>query len=191
MSEGNRDRLLEAAKLAFSRYGYRRTTMGDVAELAGMSRPAVYLSFPNKRAVFDALALAIRDQALAAGEAAWPPGAPLGTSLPAAILAKDLPLYRLLHASAHGAELMAVDEALTAEITRDLEAAFARFLAGRAAALAGSGAIDLAAFGTAEDFGTTVGLIAAGLKHEAVDEAAYADSVHRFCRLVEAATRPR
>nr|WP_246563227.1 TetR/AcrR family transcriptional regulator [Bradyrhizobium liaoningense] len=45
---------VEAATKVFSRYGYARTTMGDIAEQAGISRPALYLLFPDKDAVFAA-----------------------------------------------------------------------------------------------------------------------------------------
>ncbi len=44
---------LESAAEAFTRYGYARTTMGDIAVRAGMSRPALYLLFRDKEAIFD------------------------------------------------------------------------------------------------------------------------------------------
>ncbi|MCK1411202.1 TetR/AcrR family transcriptional regulator [Bradyrhizobium sp. 76] len=46
---------IEAATEVFSRYGHARTTMGDIAAKAGMSRPALYLLFPDKDAVFAAV----------------------------------------------------------------------------------------------------------------------------------------
>ena len=51
-------RVLEATKRVFLRYGYRRVTMQDIADEAGISRPALYLIFPNKEEAFLA---AIRD----------------------------------------------------------------------------------------------------------------------------------
>jgi len=47
-------RVLEAAKTVFLRYGFRRVTMQDIAEAAGVSRPALYLIYPNKEEVFKA-----------------------------------------------------------------------------------------------------------------------------------------
>ncbi|WP_338661976.1 helix-turn-helix domain-containing protein [Pararoseomonas sp. SCSIO 73927] len=44
---------LDSATDVFTRYGYARTTMGDIAARAGMSRPALYLLFPDKQAAFD------------------------------------------------------------------------------------------------------------------------------------------
>lgn len=48
-------RVLEAATAVFFRYGYRRTTMGDIATAAGISRPALYLLFCNKERIFEAV----------------------------------------------------------------------------------------------------------------------------------------
>ncbi len=38
----------------FLRYGHARTTMGDVAGEAGISRPALYLVFPRNEDIFTA-----------------------------------------------------------------------------------------------------------------------------------------
>lgn len=43
---------VQSAEKVFIRYGYARTTMGDIAAAAGMSRPALYLLFPDKDAIF-------------------------------------------------------------------------------------------------------------------------------------------
>jgi len=44
--------ILGAAESVFVRYGFARTTMGDIAKAAGMSRPALYLQFKDKEAIF-------------------------------------------------------------------------------------------------------------------------------------------
>lgn len=51
--ESKEHRAIEAATAVFTRFGYAKTTMGDIAAEAGMSRPALYLLFPDKQAVFD------------------------------------------------------------------------------------------------------------------------------------------
>jgi AcrR family transcriptional regulator len=55
MTEDKRQRILSAALEVFMRYGYRRVTMDDIAQHVGMSRPALYLSFPGKEAIFRAV----------------------------------------------------------------------------------------------------------------------------------------
>ena len=48
-------RIIEAATSVFLRYGFRRSTMGDLAEAAGLSRPSLYLRFCNKERLFEAV----------------------------------------------------------------------------------------------------------------------------------------
>ena len=52
MENEKETRVLEATKRVFLRYGYRRVTMQDIADEAGISRPALYLIFPNKEEAF-------------------------------------------------------------------------------------------------------------------------------------------
>ena len=47
--------IIEAATSVFLRYGFRRSTMGDLAEAAGISRPSLYLRFCNKEKLFEAV----------------------------------------------------------------------------------------------------------------------------------------
>ena len=47
--------ILRAAFECFARYGLRRTSMGDIAKGAGMSRPALYRYYSGKEDIFNAL----------------------------------------------------------------------------------------------------------------------------------------
>lgn len=47
--------VLDAAYGVFYRYGFARTTMADLASAAGLSRPALYLVYPGKAEVFEAV----------------------------------------------------------------------------------------------------------------------------------------
>lgn len=46
--------ILEAARPVFVRFGYRKTSMDDVARAAGVSRQGLYLHFANKEELFRA-----------------------------------------------------------------------------------------------------------------------------------------
>jgi len=53
MTESNaamarRDDIVRAAIGVFLRYGYARTTMRDIAQATGLTRPTLYLTFPTK-----------------------------------------------------------------------------------------------------------------------------------------------
>jgi AcrR family transcriptional regulator len=52
MADNKRERLLSAAKEVFLRYGYKRVSMNDIAEAAGISRPSLYLVFKSKEDIF-------------------------------------------------------------------------------------------------------------------------------------------
>ena len=60
--DDKRARILDAAFLKFSAYGLSRTSMADVADGAGMSRPALYQYYANKDEIFTA----VLERALAA-----------------------------------------------------------------------------------------------------------------------------
>jgi AcrR family transcriptional regulator len=52
MEATKRNKVLTAARDVFLRYGYKRVTMNDIAEAAGISRPALYLVFESKEEIF-------------------------------------------------------------------------------------------------------------------------------------------
>ena len=54
-AQAARDRLMEAAEACFDRYGVAKTTMDDIAKMAGVSRPTVYRHFDDR----DSLILAV------------------------------------------------------------------------------------------------------------------------------------
>jgi TetR/AcrR family transcriptional regulator len=47
--------ILDAATAVFLRYGYRKTSMDDLARAAGLSRQGLYLHFRTKEALFHAV----------------------------------------------------------------------------------------------------------------------------------------
>jgi AcrR family transcriptional regulator len=48
-------KILHAAKSVFLKYGYTKTTMHDIAEAAGISRPGLYLIYSKKEEIYNAL----------------------------------------------------------------------------------------------------------------------------------------
>jgi len=185
-----RARLLDAARAVFSRYGFKRASMADIAAEAGVSRPALYLWFRSKQDVLRSLAEQLRELALAGAEAGWKAGASFEANLEATILGKDLELFRLLHASEHGAEIMAADEKLTAEISRDLERRFRALLAAHIRAAAEAGDIDLASMDhDAEGFADILATTLKAQVNEAEDEETFRRAVRRLSRMASAAVR--
>jgi AcrR family transcriptional regulator len=167
--------VLSAAITVFARYGFAKATMGDIAREAGVSRPALYLLFANKEALFQTLTQSLLEQALSAAETAWTPGAPAHPGLHDALLAKELPIFRLLKSSPHAEEILSANSRLLGELHTEHETRFAALLAAR-----------LAAAGVAEALATATLVTHAlhGLKTANATEDAFRADVERLSRLV-------
>lgn len=101
------DAILDAAFGVFASYGYRRTTMEDIARAVGLSRSALYLHFRNKEDIFRSLTHRHFDTSMAGMEAALHrPGQTEEEALFAAFVAKDGPLMEMIFATPHGEELL-------------------------------------------------------------------------------------
>src|ERR1022692_4512803 len=65
IDRGRRELVLAAALDTFARYGYRKTSMEDVARSAAISRPGLYLLFGSKQELFSAAVTQALDRSLA------------------------------------------------------------------------------------------------------------------------------
>src|SRR5215470_9106197 len=65
-----RTRILDAAMLVFRRHGFRRSSIEQVAEAAGLTRQALYHHFDSKEALFRAVIERVHESAIAAEDAA-------------------------------------------------------------------------------------------------------------------------
>jgi len=65
MSDAKRSKILTAARSVFLRYGYKRVGMNDIAEGAGISRAALYLTFKSKEEIFVSVFQQWADESLA------------------------------------------------------------------------------------------------------------------------------
>jgi AcrR family transcriptional regulator len=65
MNETKKSKILTAARSVFLRYGYKRVNMNDLAEAAGISRPALYILFKNKEEIFVGVFMQWVDEAIA------------------------------------------------------------------------------------------------------------------------------
>ena len=85
------DRILDAAMRVFRRHGFRRSSIEQAAEEAGLTRQALYHHFSSKEALFRAVITRLYESALAAevaaAEAEVDAGQDLGEILVAAVSA--------------------------------------------------------------------------------------------------------
>ncbi|PTS87894.1 MULTISPECIES: TetR/AcrR family transcriptional regulator [unclassified Caulobacter] len=188
VSDNNVRRMLDAGLTLFARHGFKRTSMSDIAREAGVARATLYLRFADKRAVFEALAATVIDDALAGAEAAWRDGVSFADNLEATILAKDLRFFSLLRATPHGSELFDLDADLARTQAERLDSGFKAILARRAEAAAAEGAT-FEAFGGVAAFAAFITVTAAGIKYETRSEPDYLAAIRMLVRVTAAAAR--
>ena len=63
-----RDAIILGAYTQFRIYGYRKTSMEDIARELGISRASLYSYFENKDEIFRSVSLHLHEEALAAAE---------------------------------------------------------------------------------------------------------------------------
>jgi AcrR family transcriptional regulator len=104
-----RDRILDAAMTVFRRHGFRRSSIEQAAEAAGLTRQALYHHFDSKDALFRAVVERLYQNALAAeiatAETKEKAGAGLADILVAQITARLTHLIAALDGSPHVEEL--------------------------------------------------------------------------------------
>ncbi|WP_425039436.1 TetR/AcrR family transcriptional regulator [Primorskyibacter sp. S187A] len=114
--------ILQAASQSFGQYGYRKTSMEDIARAASMSRPALYQFFPNKEAIFRALCIQLFAAKTAALRLALAQTGRTTDVLRSAVRAEAQEFMAVVLESPHGQELMDVGHAVAADIATGGEA---------------------------------------------------------------------
>lgn len=123
-AEATRDAIVAAAVPVFGRYGFRKTTMDLLAQAAGVSRPAVYQYFPNKAAVFRAVAETVGAELHAVALAASATGATTADRLFALLWVK-LEFAASTVAADYRQELVREAAALAGDLIAETEARYA------------------------------------------------------------------
>jgi AcrR family transcriptional regulator len=181
------DVILQAAFRNFASYGFRRTTMDDIAQAAGMSRPALYRHFRNKEDIFRSLTEQHFSDAARDMEAALKaPGQTPAQAIEAALLAKDGVIMDIIFGTPHGRELLDAGISVSGTIAEQGEAR----LAGILAAYFGQYKLAPGAGTPAELAGTLMAALK-GLKLTAADLAGYRAGQSRLAALFAMALLPR
>lgn len=114
--ESKRAAILDAALKLFSQYGYRRTSIDDIAREAEIAKGTVYLSFKSKEEIFRGLSRSLIQRMDADVEVARAAGGSIEERLVAALEAKFGFLFETVFRSAHAAELMDSKNRLSADL---------------------------------------------------------------------------
>jgi AcrR family transcriptional regulator len=184
--------LVQAAIGVFLRYGYKKTSMDDLARAAGISRQGLYLHFPNKEELFKAAVGFMAQNSLAA--------------LRAALARDELPVdERVLgafvalksHIGGHEAppsqehmnELFATAVQLVGPVIEELDKALVADLA-RVLQASGVGSQWKGAGLSAKDLARHLQAASHGIKHQTHSVAEYKDRMRVAVRLVCLGTAP-
>ena len=113
---GPQRRVIHAAAIAqFSERGFAATSMADIANAAGMSRPALYQYFRNKRDIFASAFVAIFEDHVNRALQALQSDGTTGQRLEGLLQRFEGDLWELMAASEHSEEIMSAKTADTAE----------------------------------------------------------------------------
>lgn len=122
--------ILQAAFNTFVSYGFKRTTMADIADAAGMSRPALYLLFKNKGDIFRAGFIMFVEELIGAMKLILDGGDDLPGRVADAVIAGLVTPFRDFHGTPHGEELFDAKQALAEDLGNDWFARMQGLIAG-------------------------------------------------------------
>ena len=188
-AETRRAAILDAALRVFGQYGYRRTTMDDIAREAGIAKGTIYLSFASKEEVFQALSRRLAQRMLAGAETArHRPGTTAG-KLTAMHTAWFGTYAETIRRSPHAAELLDAKHRLSAGLVTDAGRRYQR-LVRDVLAEAAAGELDLEAAGLTADTAADLMIASArGLESIAASPAAYRRHLDALVRVMIAGLR--
>jgi AcrR family transcriptional regulator len=128
-SDERRRAVLDAAERVFLRFGFRRTTMGDIAKEAGLSRPALYLVLPSKEEIFEAVFARVCEAELEEMRARVAAAPSAGEKLMGALEIWCVRNYELTHGSPGAADLYESSREVAAAVSVKANAAFEALVA--------------------------------------------------------------
>ena len=163
------DAILDAAFAGFSSYGYRRTSMEDIAQAVGISRSALYLHFRNKEDILRSMSTRFFDEAAVnvAAQLAML-DRPTAETLGAAFVAYDGKFMDMFMNTPHGAEILEAGHQVSADLVAAGEARIHHLLTDWLAALPLP-----AILGSADALAATILASLKGLKHTAKSPLGY------------------
>lgn len=173
--------ILEAAWAGFAAYGFRKTSMDDIARGAGMSRPALYLHFKNKEAIFRALVALYYQGAEREIRTALHDNTCLEAKLGRAFAAHGGDSMEDMMSSAHGLELFEATMSVAGDMIESGEERLREIYT--AWLEAGSGAGQLRLSSEAQEMARLFCACLKGVKHTSRNFAEYKSGVSGYARL--------
>lgn len=185
-----RAEILDAALNLFGRYGYRRTSIDDIAREAGIAKGTVYLSFASKDEVFLAVSQALVERMFAEAETARQRPGTAQERLTGMTIAWFGRYFDTVSSSPHAAELMDAKHRLCADVVSRYSSQYRKLLRDTVADADAAGQLDLQAAAVSAD--TVADLLiggSRGLENGASTPVAYRRHLQAFVRVLTAGLR--
>ena len=190
-TDPKRQAILESAFTQFSRYGFRRTSMEDIAKEMGISRASLYSHFKNKEEIFRCLSASLHEDTLGHAERCLKgdptPGderIDLTARVEDALVARFAPFLEVVTQSEHGSEIYDENNRLCGDLVLGSHERFQSMLANTMKTAVRAGEVDLKGSGmSASAVAEIIHLGAAGLKQRASDVATFKKRLHGFVRV--------
>lgn len=180
--------ILDAALPVFIRYGFRKTSMADIAQAAGISRASLYLSFSNKEELFRAGSARAHENAMNEVISALSANGDVIARIETAMTTFQRSLITPFGSSMQAAELFKTNMELAADITLNTRAQLLEHLASHLSNAEQSGEIDLTVAGaTPKDLANMVVAAADGIKHMQGAGVELENGTRMFMRILRAA----
>jgi AcrR family transcriptional regulator len=186
-AEARRAEILDAALRMFGQYGFRRTSMDDIARETGIAKGTIYLSFASKEEVFQALAQRLAQRMLAGAEAASRRPGTTADKLAAMIAAWFGTYADTISGSPHADELLDAKHRLSAHLVSDAASRYRQLVRDVLTAAAAAGELDLESAGLTPDTAAELLIASArGLESSAPSPAAYRSYLNALVRVMVA-----
>jgi AcrR family transcriptional regulator len=143
IADQRRDQIVEGAARVFLQYGYRQSTLDEIARQAEVSRPALYQYFADKADIFREVVLRLNAEALAQARAQLATSAPLSQRISGALRAKYAPVVEQVGRSPHSAELFDRNARIAGDLAQDAHAQLERAIQTELRKSADRGELDL------------------------------------------------
>lgn len=182
--DDRRAALIDAAVQVFVRYGFKKTSMDEVARAAGLSRQGLYLHFPTKEILFREGVTFLLERSLAQGRAALHEE---GLSLEERMVTAFDTMYGQyvegMGSSTHLEELFEATKQLVGGLVQEQEQSF-REAVMRVLTQAGITARWKSAKISARELADTLDSVAYGLKHRVTTRTDFRERFRRAVRII-------
>lgn len=182
--------IFTASTQVFSRYGFKKASMQDIADAAMMSRAALYLHFRSKEDLFRSMMAWHHGVALSAAETAFASDRPFLGRMTAALADFTLVLLGPVRDSTHGPELFDANMTLAGETTTETSRRLREMMEKSVAEAVAAGEISLQATGlSATALADILYVSLEGIKKSDNGLSQLEERLDALMRLLDAATR--